>query len=423
MAETTSGTLRPVAIAVAAVALESYDLAVYALFAGALAQLFFPLHDPTNALLLAVGTLGVGYVVRPIGGVLLGAYADKAGRKAAIALTVLLLSISTGVIGLLPTYAAIGVAAPLLLVTARLAQGVAAGGATAGSISYLIEAAPRGRRGFFASFQQTSQIGALLISAAVGALITNSLAPAEVQGWGWRVPFLIALILGPLGLYIRKRLPEPEIYEQAKQTTRTPIAQAALRNWRGILTGFGLSCLWNVSAFILLFFMPTYAQRVLQIAPGDAFLSSTISTLVLFLLCPFIGLLSDRVGRKPLMLVGSVLLVLTAYPLFRHMDATRGFASLLTVQVVLAVLIAFYTAPVSAMLGELFPTGTRSTGLAIAYNLSTVLFGAFGPLIVTWLIEITGNPLAPSFYVMAAAAFSTIALLTVRDRTREALDG
>ncbi|MDB5367377.1 MAG: major facilitator transporter, partial [Rhodospirillales bacterium] len=313
---------------------------------------------------------------------------------------------------------------PLLLVFARLAQGVAAGGATAGSIVYLVEAAPRHRRGFFASFQQASQIGALLISAAIGALITNLVVAPDLTAWAWRIPFLIALVLGPVGLYIRNRLPEPEIYERAKHRApaQPSLHKALTSNARAILTGFGMTCLWNVTAFILLFYMPTYAQRQLGLPPGDAFLSSTISSLLLFLLCPVFGLLSDRIGRKTPMLASALLLLVLIYPLFRYVELHRSFASLLAMQLVLATLIAGYTAPISAALAELFPTRTRSTGLAVAYNLSTLLFGAFGPLIVTWLIAATGNPLAPAFYVGGAAALSACVLLTVRDRSRDDLD-
>jgi MFS transporter, MHS family, proline/betaine transporter len=409
-------------VAAAAVAVEGYDLSIYALSTLAIARVFFPAGDPTSSLLLAVGSLGVGYVMRPIGGVILGAYADRAGRKAAIALTVVMMSTSTGLIGVIPSSAAIGIAAPLLAVTARLIQGFSAGGATGGSIAYLVEAAPRGQRGFYASWQQASQIGAFLL-AATGATITNVVSQGE-SDWTWRIPFLLALIFGPIGLYIKSRLPDPEVFTRAKaeRPAGPSVGQAVISNGRSILLGFGLTCLWNISAFILLFYMPTFAQKQLQLGAGDAFLASAMSGILLFVLCPMVGALSDRVGRRAPMFVGSIGLLILIYPLFRCLDESRTLHGLIATQCILAVLIACYTAPISAMLAELFPVRSRSVSLSVAYNLSTLIVGAFGPLIVTWLISLTGSGLALAFYVAGGATLSTISLLIVRDRAFDPLD-
>lgn len=407
---------KQVAVIASAVAIEGYDLSIYALFAVAIAQNFFPAGHGASALLLTVATLGVGYVMRPLGGIVLGLYADRVGRKAAISITVLMMSFSTGIIAFIPSHAMIGLAAPLLIVAARLVQGFSSGGATAGSIAYLVESAPPGRRGFYASWQQASQISAFLLSAAIGALIARLFTPEQMNGWAWRIPFLLALLFGPLGLYIKRSMPDPDRFRQAREAAApVTLASAVKGNFRPILTGFGVTCLWNITAFVLLFYMPTYVQANFALPLRDAFTASVISGALLFLLCPFMGALSDRIGRKPVMLTGAVLLGLLIYPLLNHLAQRPTLATLIQIQCVLAVLIAAYTAPVSALLAELFPIRSRSTGLSIAYNLSTMILGAFGPLIVTWLIMVTGDILSPAYYVAAGAALSSVALLTVRE--------
>lgn len=412
---------KSIAIAATAVALEGYDLSIYGIFALAIAGAFFPSGDATISLLLAVATLGVGYVVRPLGGLVLGVYADRAGRKAAIALTVILMSISTGVIGFVPSASTIGVAAPIIVVCARLVQGFAAGGATAGSIAFLIETAPAGRRGFYASWQQASQVGAFLLSVAIGAAISN-LLPASTGQWAWRLPFVFAFLLGPLGLYIKRYLPDPEVFEAVRDAAATATVRDALSTSRwAVLSGFGLSCLWNISAFILLFYMPTWLQKQIGLPAGRAFLSSTAAAALLFVLCPLVGAWSDRVGRKLPMLLGAAGLCGMTWPLLTWIETERTVSVALLAQLALALLIALYTAPVSAMLAEQFPTRNRSTGLSVAYNLSTLLVGAFGPLIVTSLIALTGSAVAPAFYVVGGAAISLMTLLLVPDRSREPL--
>lgn len=410
-------------VAALAVALESYDLTIYGLFALPIAQVFFPAQNATTSLLLSVGTLGVAYVVRPIGGVVLGAYADRAGRRAAISLTVLLMSLSTGAIGVVPSYATIGIAAPLLVVLARLVQGFSAGGATAGTIAFLVESAPPDRRGFYASWQQACQVAAFVLSVGIAALLSNAVPPATLLGWAWRLPFLMALALGPLSLYIKHRLTDPAIYARARARGAVDhsTGHALLANRRAVFVGFAITCLWNATAFILLFYMPTYVQRELHLGAGDAFLSSTVSGIVLFVSCPLVGLAADRFGRRAPMLVAAACLLITTYPLLAYVHGAPTRVALIVMQSTLAIFIAGYTAPASAMLAELFPTGSRTTGLSVAYNMSALVFGAFGPFIVTSLIALTGDPLAPAYYISGAAAISTTALLLSRDRTAERL--
>lgn len=416
--------LRSVLPTVAASALEGYDLTIYGLLAGTIAKAFFPTSNATTSLLLAVATLGVGYVVRPLGGVLLGAYGDRVGRKAAIFLTVVLMALSTGIMGLIPSYATIGVAAPLLIVLARLVQGFAAGGGASSSISFLSEVAPPGRRGFYASWHQTIQVGSFLLASALAALISN-VVPADTFGTlGWRIPFVLALAFGPVGWLIRSRLREPDMFvrDHAHQTSRPPMARSVGARIGGICIGFGVSCLWTITGFLLLIFMPTYANKAFGIPLSGAYTSAMVGGALLFVLCPMMGSLSDRIGRRSTMLASAVVFACAAYPLFAYVGSTRTVASLMLVQAAFSVLIAGYTGPIGAFMAELFPTHIRSTGVSIANNIAVTVVGSFSPLITTWLIHKTGNPLAPAWYLMGGAAVSALAVACARDRTTVALD-
>lgn len=409
--------------AVSASALEGYDLTIYGLFAAMIARVFFPAGNDAAALLLTVATLGFGYLVRPIGGIVMGAYSDRRGRKAAIFLTVSLMAVSTGVIGLIPSYAAIGIWAPVCVVLARLLQGFAAGGAAGSSIAYLAESAPPEKRGLYASWQQTSQVAAFLFSSAVAAGITNLLPKGDVESFGWRIPFLLAVAFGPLSLLIRRYLPEPDLFEkqQARGGIKPNLAQAVYNNRGSVVVGFGVTCLWSITFFLLLIFMPTYANKTFGIPLPGAFLSATIGSAIVCVLCPVMGLVSDRIGRRVTMLVAAALLLASIYPLFGYVNGQRSVTSLIVVQAVFAVFIAGYTGPVCAFMAELFPSKIRSTGLSISYNVGVVLVGAFAPLITTWLITATKNPLSPAYYIMGVAVISIVALLAAKDKTGEQL--
>ena len=403
-------------LAIATVAIEGYDLSLYAVFSVAIARAFFPAGDPTSALLLAVGTLGVGYFMRPIGGILLGAFADRRGRSAAMALTVLLMAGSTGVIGLIPSYAAIGVVAPLIIVAARLVQGVSAGGATASSLSYLIESAPAHRRGYYSAYQQTAQVTALLFASGVGAAVAELLTPEALTAWGWRIPFVLALLFGPIGLLIRRYLPETSAFEETRKQAKPPLTMVLKLHWRRLIAGVGICCLLNSTTFVLLFYLPTYSQTQIGLPAADAFLASGAATALLAPLCLVAGWLSDKVGRKPVMIVAAIALLLFTYPLIAYAHGVGTLGAVLVAQCLLSVMIAGYTGPANVVLGELFPTSDRATGISISFNMSILMFGAFGPFIVTWLMRATGDPLSMSFYVCGAAVVSLVTLLLLRER-------
>lgn len=407
--------------------LEWFDFTVYSFFAVIIAKLFFPTGNDLTSFLLTVATFGVGFFMRPVGAIVLGVYADRVGRKAALTLTILLMALGTAIIGLAPTYASIGLWAPALIVLARLIQGFSAGGEVGGATAFLIEHAPDEERGAYASWQQASQGISFMLGAAMGALVTNGLDQAQIDAWGWRIPFLFGLLIGPVGMYIRSHLEEPPEFEarqaerRASQVKFSPLSQVLRDHPREVLAGLGVTILWTVCTYVLVFYMPSYAKQQLGLPLGATFQSTAICGAIILVLCPLMGMLSDRVGRKRMLSVVALIILALAYPLFHWLNVSPTTATLLQVQIVLGILLAAFTGPAPAVLAEQFPTEVRSTGLSLAYNFAVTIFGGFAPLIVTWLIESTQNKLAPAYYVIIAAAISFVALLFMHDRTGKKL--
>lgn len=406
-------TSRMIPAAVIGNTLEWFDFAVYGFFALTISRLFFPTGNETSSLLLTVATFGVGFVMRPIGAVVLGALGDTHGRKAALSTTILLMALGTAMIGLAPTYADAGLWAPAWIVLARLIQGFSAGGEVGGATAFLVEHAPPGRKGYFASWQQASQAAALLLGSIFGAVLTGLLSPAQLEAWGWRVPFLFGLIIGPVGWYIRTRTHEPASFEEAKAVNlqTSPLRQVMGSYRKEIVAGFGVTIVWTVCTYFFLVYMPTYAVRTLKLPQSTSLWANGAGLLVLVALAPVFGALSDRVGRRPLLIGFAAAILVLAYPALWLLTALPSAATLTAVLVVFAVLIAGFTGPAPAAMAELYPPQVRSTGLSIAYNFAVTIFGGFAPFIATALIAQTGSALAPAWYVMFAAAASLVALL------------
>jgi MFS family permease len=366
-------------------------------------------------------TFGVGFFMRPVGGVLIGMYADRKGRKAALQLIISLMTISIAMMAFAPTYAAIGVAAPLIILFARLLQGMATGGEFASATSFLVESAPAGRRGFFGSLQMVGQSLAALAGAAAGMLITQGLTPEQVDSWGWRIPFLFGLLIGPVGLYIRRYLDETEAFIESRKSPVEPVSLAGL--WRdhrrSLMACFGLVVAGTIMYYVVLIYMPTYAKTQLQIPLGDAFTAQVAGLLCLTVAIPFFGVLSDRIGRKPILLVAMLCFFVLPYPLFAWLQAEPTALRLAIMQMILCTTVAIAFGPISTALAEQFPVHMRSTGLALAYNFAVMLFGGFAQLIVTWLIRVTGNPLAPAFYVMFGAVVGAAGVMLMIDYYQE----
>jgi MFS transporter, MHS family, proline/betaine transporter len=411
-----------IAAAVIGNALEWYDFIVFGFFAVIISRLFFPADSQYASLLFTTATFGVGFFMRPVGGILLGIYADRRGRKAALLVVIASMTVAIALIAFAPTYAAIGIGAPLIIVVARLLQGFSAGGEFASATAFLIETAPTGRRGFYGSWQMVGQGLAVLIGAILGAVLTKTLSPEAIDGWGWRIPFLFGLVIGPVGLYIRSSLSETQAFLQSDQASqsRTAGGRVLASHVKQILVCFGIVVSGTISFYVILVYIPTFARTQLQLPLDQAFLAQAIGLACEVVLIPICGTLSDRIGRKPVMIASLLLSLSVTYPLFAWVSASPSFSSLLVMQVVLCGLFGIGNGPVSTALGEQFPTRVRSTALAIGYNVAVMLFGGFAQFFVTWLIHATGTPIAPAFYLMFGSAVGLFAVLFLTERAGEA---
>ncbi|MFZ2140204.1 MAG: MFS transporter [Xanthobacteraceae bacterium] len=392
-------------------ALEWFDFVVYGFFAITIARLFFPAADEGTSLLVALATFGVTYFMRPLGAIVLGDYADRHGRKAAFSLSIVLMTLGTGIIALAPTYAAIGVWAPILIVLARCIQGFSAGGEFGAATAFLAEQHPE-RRGFFASWQFASQGLTTVLATAFGAVLAGALSVEQLDSWGWRIPFLFGLLIGPVGYYLRSHVEETTEF-RSTHVRRAPLREAFLEAKKRLLISFGAVVLCTVAMYTILF-LPTYAVRQLGLPASGSFLATLLNGSLQMVLIPVVGAWSDRHGRLPLTFCSAFALLVGIYPLFAWLAAAPTLGNLLIFQAVIGVLAAGYMGALPALMAELFPTSMRTTGLSVAYSCGVAMFGGFAPAINAWLIEATGNSLAPSFYLMAAALISIAALTAAR---------
>jgi MHS family proline/betaine transporter-like MFS transporter len=398
--------------------LEWFDFTVYSYFSVILAKVFFPTGDDVTSLLLAVATFGVGFIMRPVGGIILGIYADKAGRKAAMSLSILLMAAGTTLIALTPTYRTIGVAAPLIVVFARLMQGFSAGGEMGTAAAFLTEHAPPNRKAFYSSWILSSIGFAVLLGAAAGTFVTTVLDASAVERWGWRVPFLLGMLIGPVGFYFRARIDETPVHAASKRV-KSPLREVLAQYPRETFASFSMVILWTVAVYVLLFYMPTYATRALHLPPSDGFISGMVGGLTMMCFAPVAGLLADRYGRQVVLVSSAVLVLVLVWPMFVYINYARGLVSLLAFQAVFGLLTGAYTGPILAAFSELFPSRVLSTGLAVAYNFGVTVFGGFASFFVTWLIMRTGSNMAPAFYVMLAALLSLMGIMLARPCRKE----
>jgi MHS family proline/betaine transporter-like MFS transporter len=398
--------------------LEWYDFAVYGFLASVIAKVMFPADDPTASLLLSVGAFGVGFLTRPVGALVFGVLADRKGRKLALLLTFGLMGAATFAIGLIPPFAVIGIAAPLLVVLARLLQGLAAGGAIGGATAMLTEHAPPGRAGFFASWQAASQAGALLLGAVAAATVSALASPEQLNAWGWRVPFFASAVILPLGLYIRRRVDDPEAFVRQRAAS-SPVRLLWRTHRAAVARGFGITIIWTVSTYFFFVYVPLYAHTVLKLPMSTTLFTNSLALALMLGVAPVAGHLSDRLGRYHLMIAAAVAIVLLIRPGFGFLLNHPHASALAAFQAVSAVLAALFIGPAPAAIAELFPISVRSSGMGLAYNVSVTVFGGFAPLIATSLIARTGNPLSPTWYVMFSCGLSLLALLlTLRTNSR-----
>ncbi|MBW8814352.1 MAG: MFS transporter [Caulobacterales bacterium] len=391
---------------------ELFDFGVYGYFAVQIGRAIFPSHDPVVSILASFATYGVGFLMRPVGAAVLGSFGDRRGRKAALALTITLMALATGFTGLTPSYAQAGIWAPLMLLVCRLLQGFSTGGEWGGATAFLVEYAPPGRRGLFGSLQQLSTGLAQLCAIGSALLLNSRLAPADLDAWGWRLPFLLGFVLAPIGYYLRARVAEsPEFVRtvEAGAVARSPLVLALTAHRAAVLTCLGLTMVWTVATYIYVTFLPTYATQTLGMAARTALTATILGSLANSLVVPISGLLSDRFGRWPLLVSASGLLLLSI-PLFRFAATEQTFGALVVVAVVGGLLLGLYNGAAPGLLCALFPTQVRYTALSVGYNGAVMLFGGFAPFIATMLVRQTGSAIAPSYYVAACALVSLTVL-------------
>lgn len=401
----TRATPRVIAATVAGNALEFYDFIAYAFFAVYIGRAFFPATTTLNSLLLSVGVFGVGFVFRPLGGIVIGRYADRAGRRPAMLLTILLITIGTIGLALTPSYASIGIAAPIIVVFCRLVQGLALGGEVGPAGAFLIEAAPPTQRGLYSSWQLASQGAAAGTAGVLGLTLSLVLTQAQLADWGWRVPFVLCLLLIPVAIYLRRAMPET----LDDVGTRAPYAGRVGKHSKLIALAVLVIIGGTVSTYVGNY-MTTFAIVTLKLPPSMAFAATVVGGMATLVFALFGGWLSDRFGRRPVMLVPRVALAGVTWPMFAWLAASPNAATLYTVTAILSGLTAISGAAGLAMIPELLPRPVRATGLAIAYAIGVSIFGGSTQFIVTYLIGATGDPTSPGWYVTATSVITLFAM-------------
>jgi MHS family proline/betaine transporter-like MFS transporter len=397
--------------------LEWFDLIVYGTFAVTISKLFFPTTNETASLLLTFASFGVSFIMRPLGGIIIGRYADRAGRKAGMMVSILVMFIGTLLIVLAPTAVAIGITASILLLVARLLQGFATGGEFGTATAYLIEYAPN-RKAFYASWQVATQGTGILLAGIFGFVLNTYLSVQSLESWGWRLPFIFALAIGPVGWYIRSKMKEtPEF--MATERSEAPLKETLIGNGGRLWAIVGVVSLGSVGVYIALF-MPTYAIVNLGMPKTAAFVSTLIFGVVMSIGSPFIGMLADKAGPARVMTWAAVGTILIGIPAFLLLMAAPGLPMMVLVELILSVLATAYFAPLPAIMSSMFPARIRSTGLSLGYNIGVTVFGGFAPFILTWLIDRTGSLLVPGYYLVGVAAIATASLAVSRKVFRQA---
>lgn len=414
------GSRKAVTAAVIGNALEWYDFSIYAFFAIYFASSFFNQADQSTELIQAFLAFGLGYVIRPLGALVIGSYADRTGRKAALTLTITIMASGTLIIAIAPGYTIIGIMAPVLIVCGRLLQGFSAGGETGGAAAFLVEYAPAGKKGKYASWLQASMGLTNILAALVATCMTLLFTHQQISDWAWRIPFLLGLCILPVGLWLRSTLDETPLFklEMERQVRENDIQKQpllqVLRDYpKQLLAGIGLSTLWVVSVYVLIIFFPTHAQRAWSFTGSQVFTASLIGNCLLVAGCVFAGSLSDKFGRLLVLKIVTILLIALVYPAFVWLDISRSFAVLILVQSFLCLLVAFFSGVAPSALSEIFPTRVRATGMSVSYNCASAVFGGFAPAFLTWLYNQKGDPFGPALYVIAAGLFTLFALMFI----------
>jgi MFS family permease len=401
---------RHIAAATIGNALEFYDFLIYALFAIQIGHAFFPVSTAYGSLMLSLATFGAGFATRPIGGIVLGRYADRVGRRPAMLLCLVLIGVSIAVTALVPSYARIGIAAPIIVVIARLVEGFSLGGEVGSNTAFLAEAASPERRGETVSWQNASQLMALIAGNLVGVGLTLFMPPPLLDDYGWRIALLLGAAAVPFGLWLRIGLPETLHPSIAARTTTGPETGLARHHWRIIALGVVILAASTIANYISTYIV-TYAQRTLHLSERAGFMAELVSYAAMLPVCVLGGRLSDRYGRRPINVWSNLAFLVAIYPMFAWVVAAPSEVTLIASMTLLGVLSALWVGAFLAALAEALPQTVRSTGFGTVYALAIAVFGGTTQLVVTWLIHATGSPLAPAWYLIAATAAGQVALM------------
>jgi len=399
--------------------LEWFDFAVYGFFAAVIGKNFFPTGDEATEVLASFAAFGVGFLARPLGGIIIGRIGDVKGRRTSLLLTIFLMAVGTVLIGVTPTYATIGIAGPVLIVIARLMQGFSAGGEWGGSTAFIVEWSEPGRRGFYGSLQQVGVVSGVLLGSLVGATINTVLTPDQIASWGWRLPFLFGGVIGPVGLYMRRSIGETPAYRAVEHAAPTHEGRAHAIGLTARAAGFTI--LWTVAFYIYVNYMPTFTRTYAGLTGAQALWSNSIGIAVLLCAIPVMGHLSDRVGRRPLLLACCAAFIVLPYPAARFFISSPSFALIAACQAGFGLVIALYSGAGPSAIAEIFPTRNRSMLMSTGNALATAIFGGFAPYVASWLIARTGNPIAWVYYVMSAATVTGLVILNLRETAHEPL--
>jgi MFS family permease len=404
---------RAVALVSAGNFLEMYDFMVFGYYATSIAKAFFPLQSQFASLMLTLMTFGAGFLMRPIGALVFGAYIDRHGRRKGLMLTLSLMAIGTVAIALVPNYSVLGLAAPILILLARLIQGLSAGAELGGVSVYLSEIAPPNRRGFYVAWQSGSQQVAVAFAASLGIALSVFLKPPEIQAWGWRIPFIIGCALIPLLIIARSRLEETEVFKARSE--RLSLGEAVRSVWDNaglVFRGMMLAAMTTIFFYMITAYTPTYGSAVLHFSAKDSMVVTLIVGATNFTLLPIMGAVSDRIGRAPLLIGASSIAVLSGYPAMRWLISDPTFHRLIFVEMYFAIIYATYNSAMVVFLTEVMPLNVRTSGFALSYSLATAVLGGFTPALATFLIQMSGDRAIPGAWLSLGALMSLVSAIT-----------